>query len=125
MSMPLSFQNAQEIKNLKKDKLDEDIITILEPIHQAVTNYNGYGQSYFYKRGTKVHVHIGAKVDTTEFVNAFILPEGYRPRDVATAVGLGASTKTIATLQVYSSGGIHIYSENGYCCIDIEFDVFN
>lgn len=115
----------EEIQNLKKDKLDASIIVPLIPTNPLVTNYAGYNNSYCYKVGHKVVVHIGIKIDTEDAVNAFILPERYRPHFTLAAVGIGSSVSNISALQVYSSGVIYIQSNYTYSNIDFEFDLFD
>ncbi len=109
----------------ENDKLNLNIIEPLTPTDPLVTNYDGYNNSYCYKIKHKVFVHIGVKIDTENPVNAFILPEGYRPSSVIAAVGVGSSITNISALQAYPEGTIYIHSNYTYASIDFEFNIFN
>ena len=114
------------IEKINKTKLDSSIITQINNFeNEAVTNYAGYNNSYYYKHGSKVHIHLGIKIDTTEFITIFTMPEGYRPRALTGAMGIGSSPVNPVGIQIDSIGRIQTQTSNGYCNADIEFDVFN
>jgi hypothetical protein len=65
MKMPDKFE----------EKLDTNIIIPITPNTVGISNHEGYGNSYYYKIGTRVHVHLGLKVEPKNLVDIIILPE--------------------------------------------------
>ena len=63
--------------NVSSLKLNSNIIQSFIP--QQATSYESYGGCYYYKIGTKVHVHLGISVPDTATKNIYTLPQGYRP----------------------------------------------
>lgn len=90
------------------------------------SNYGNYGNSYYYKKGTKVHVHLGLSGLTPNASSVvFTLPEGYRPKDIPPIIGLGQGVNEIIGGQVQGYGEIMIYPTSQYALFDFEFDAFN
>lgn len=81
-------------------KIRSNDIVYFTPTASTVSNYNGYGNCYYYKIGSRVHIHIGVKVDTTQSVTIYILPTQYLPITALGCVGIGASMSTYTTLQI-------------------------
>lgn len=114
------------VEKINKTKLDSSIMTQINSFaNEAVTNYSGYNNSYYYKHGSKVHIHLGIKIDTTEFITIFTMPEGFRPKSLTGALGIGSSPINFVGIQIDTIGRIQTQTSNGYCNADIEFDVFN
>lgn len=90
------------------------------------SNYSGYGNCYYYKKGSRVHVHIGIQ-GLTEGVNTTIsiLPSGYRPASLISAIGFGAGWSEKAVLLVTQNGELNVQSEGSYAMIDVEYDAFS
>ena len=91
------------------------------------SNYSGYGNCYYYKKGSRVHVHIGVQ-GLTENVNTTIavLPAGYRPSSSSiSAVGIGSSWTKKAVLLVTQNGELNLQSEGEYAIVDVEYDAFS
>ena len=91
------------------------------------SNYDNYGNSYYYKRGNQVFVHIGVKGLTPNTpTDIFSLPSGYRPYTNYVAVG-GGGESYLATsfISIYTNGGIRITSSDHYAIIDGCFTVFS
>lgn len=85
--------------------------------------YNGYGNCYYYKIGTKVHVHIGMKIDANDITLIYRLPEGYRPNSTIAIIGFGyTSIGDVSKIQINSQGDISVYDGGGYVLADIEYD---
>lgn len=108
--------------NTPSIKLDASKLIYVTPEHSAVTNYSPYGNTYYYKIGTKVHLHIGVKIDTTEWITMFTLPEGFRPASLVSAQGVGSSPQNITGIQIDTAGRVQTSTTSGYCCLDIEYD---
>jgi hypothetical protein len=124
-NMPLPFQNAQEIKNLRKDKLNANIVVPIVSNNPNISNYNGFGNSYYYKTGTRVCVHLGIKVDSTEWEFVFHLPEGCRPYGLVQKTLCGSSLLKSTGVQLSQNGDIYVQTDTSYACGDFEFDAFN
>lgn len=90
------------------------------------SNYSGYGNCYYYKKGSRVHVHIGIQ-GLTEGVNTTIsiLPSGYRPASLISAIGFGTGWSEKAVLLVTQNGELNVQSEGSYAMIDVEYDAFS
>lgn len=106
-------------------KIRSNDIVYFTPTASTVSNYDGYGNCYYYKIGSRVHLHIGVKVDTTKMELMYILPTGYKPITALGYVGIGASMSSSATIQITTNGGLNIYSSSGYALIDCEYDTLN
>ena len=105
-------------------KIRSNDIVYFTPTASTVSNYNDYGNCYYYKIGSRVHLHIGVKIDTTKIELIYILPTGYKPITALGYVGIGASMSSYATIHITTNGGLNIYSSSGYALIDCEYDTF-
>ena len=112
--------NWTDWKQTNTNVLKSDDIVYFTPTN--VSNHAGYGNCYYYKLGSKVHIHIGVKVDTTENVAIYTLPNGYVPITNFAAVGLGDSLSNYSSVQINELGSISINSKSGYALIDTEYD---
>lgn len=90
-----------------------------------VENYLGYGNCYYYKIGSKIHLHVGVKITATTNVPIYTLPEKYRPITTIGVVGLGDSLSSYSTMQINEQGLVSINSQSGYALIDTEYDTLN
>lgn len=106
-------------------KIKSENIVYFTPTNANVSNYEGYGNCYYYRVGSRVHLHIGVKIDTTKTELIYILPTGYKPITALGYVGIGASMSSYATIQITTDGGLNIYSSSGYALIDCEYDTLN
>lgn len=105
-------------------KLTDDIIINVKP--EAGSNYDPYGNSYYYKIGTRVHVHIGIGDLGSGLKNIFTLPKGYRPKTRVVFFGQGENILIFSEVVVDSDGLIRAKSSgNDYVLADFEFDAFN
>lgn len=101
---------------------------IITPITPSTgSNYQPYGNSYFYKVGTLVHVHIGLSGITANANNdIYTLPVGYRPyTQVSVAGNAGTSYTAHCHIAVLETGLIRVSSTDTYAIGDIEFHAFN
>lgn len=88
--------------------------------------YSSYGNCYYYKIGSHVHVHVGmngltANTDTT----VFIMPSGYRPYSTMNFKGENNGINSIASLRIDTSGTVQVRSEGTYAMIDASFDAYS
>ena len=133
MAMPLIKNILNKILNLEKMNNYNDAIiladkTKIKTITPLVgSNYSGYGNSFYYKIGSKVHVHIGLRDLTANTVNnVATLPEGYRPNTSIAILGYSYSATSIIAGTIYSVGKIEINPQNApFATFDVEYDVFN
>lgn len=111
----------------------KNVASLVKSTSEAITitpstgsNYSGYGNSYYYKEGTKVHVHLGLQGLSTNWTgNSIItLPTGYRPRSQLAFVGVGGSVSAISTCLISPSGAVNVYGSTQYSSVDCEYDVF-
>lgn len=114
--------NGEYVEWHASEFLDVSRIKPITPTHASVTNHPGYGNSYYYKIGSKVHVHLGLKINTTETVTICTLPQGYRPYSSVALRGIGSSVATQSGFLITSTGEITVNAPNGYGCVDIDFD---
>lgn len=92
------------------------------------SNYSSYGESYYYKKGTRVHVHLGLQGLTAASANSIItLPSGYRPRNQVAFKGIGGTALSNSTMLITSAGVVTVYPESGqtYACVDADFDAYS
>lgn len=97
----------------------------ITPSNNKVTNYSGFGNTYYYKTGTRVHIHMGVKVDngnSPEWISVFTLPTGYRPINTMFVLGTGSSFMSPAGMIVNPTGIVQVSTNSSYCGADIEYD---
>lgn len=97
-------------------------------IHQVTptvgSNYELYGNTYYYKVGSRVHVHVGISINTQSYTTIFTLPVGFRPQTMLGFVAVGSGLDNFAGLQIGTDGTIATIAKNGYVLADMEFDTF-
>jgi hypothetical protein len=101
---------------------DSNIIINFSPNNASA--YDFYGGCYYYKKGTRVHIHLGLSNLPNDRVEVFVLPVGYRPYSVIAGVSMADNLTTKAGYEVYTNGYIAVNSGYGYMIADIEFDAF-
>lgn len=109
--------------NVSSLKLNSNIIQSFIP--QQATSYENYGGCYYYKIGTKVHVHLGISVPDTAIKIIYTLPQGYRPYSRVGNSGCGSNIQNTGGIQIDTDGIIKAGSLEGYVLVDIEYDAFN
>lgn len=121
--MDLTSHDVDKSKDtLHTELLDTKIIKTIVPTHNAVSNHAGYGGSYYYKVGSRVHVHLGIKTNTTELIKIFTLPQGFKPYSPVNATGFGGSALSSCGVSVSANGDISVQTNAGYGSIDLDFD---
>lgn len=119
--IPQYIKRKEEMKNI--NILKQTDIKYFTP--NNASNYEGYGNCYYYKIGSRVHLHVGVSISSTSDITIGILPEQYRPITVVCTVGIGSDMSTFSTMQVNKNGEINIRSSYGYALIDVEYDTLN
>ena len=88
------------------------------------SNYSGFGNSFYYKIGSRVHIHLGLQgltPNTSQTV--FAPPAGYRPTTNVAGAGVGGSMSEVVPYQLGNS--VSLRSPSQYALIDIEYDAFS
>lgn len=119
--IPQYTKRKEEMKNI--NILKQTDIKYFTP--NNASNYEGYGNCYYYKVGSRVHLHVGVSISNTSSITIGILPEQYKPITAVCAVGLGSNMSNFSTMLVTEDGGININSSSGYALIDVEYDTLN
>ena len=88
------------------------------------SNYELYGNTYYYKVGSRVHVHVGISINVQTYTTIFTLPVGFRPKTMLGFVAPGSGLDNFAGLQIQPDGKIVTIAKNGYVIADMEFDTF-
>ena len=102
-------------------------VTVTTFTPSAGAEYATFGGCYYYKLGTRVHVHIGVSGLTanTTVQNFFTLPSGYRPKSDVIGLGQGDSFTNESKIGIAAASGIiKIRSAATYALIDVDFDAF-
>lgn len=98
---------------------------IIEITPLVGSNYNNYGNTYYYKVGSIVYLHIGLKGLIANAENViFTLPAGYRPRGYACGIGVSDNMLSTAVVQIGSDGTITIRPSSRHALIDMSFISF-
>ncbi len=89
-------------------------------------SWEGWGNCFYYKKGTKVTLHIAVNVGTTVRKKILTLPEGYRPGGTIPFWGGGADGQVPdkSFVEIYSSGDVWVKCPSKLALILVEFDVF-
>lgn len=97
-------------------------------IHQVTptvgSNYEMYGNTYYYKVGSRVHVHVGISIKAQTYTTIFTLPVGFRPKTMLGFVAPGSGLDNFVGLQIGIDGTIATIAKNGYVIADMDFDTF-
>lgn len=102
------YNNPNRVESL-------NIISVT-PTNSKITNYAGFGNTYYYKIGSKVHVHVGVKVDnggSSTWESVFTLPSGYRPIGLVYTLGTGSTFQIPAGMIVNPSGIVNVSTTSG------------
>lgn len=119
MKMPDEFENNASLK------LNSNIVIPIAPTNDKISNYEGFGSSFYYKVGTRVHIHLGIKVESNVWELLFQLPVGYRPYSVIQQSLCGSSLLMNTGVNVGSDGNVSVQTNSNYIGGDFEFDAFS
>lgn len=102
---------------------EEDIIEFTPLIGE---NHPNLGKSYYYKIGTRVHLHLGINLKTATRSKVYTMPVGFRPKGAVSAWGGGADgvVPDESFAELYQSGEIWVKSATKFTILDIEYDAF-
>lgn len=102
----------------------ENLIEIFPIIGKNNANM---GNSYYYKVGTRVHIHLGINTAVTTRNHIYTLPEGFRPRNNMCVCGGGSDGVKLeeSYIKFYNDGKIYANTPSKFILADIEYDVFN
>ena len=111
------------------EEVNETAVNLKSSIIHQVTptvgsNYELYGNMYYYKVGSRVHVHVGISINAQTYTKIFTLPVGFRPKTMLGFVAVGSGLDNFAGLQIGIDGTITNNEKNGYVLADMEFDTF-
>ena len=111
------------------EEVDETAVNLKTSIIHYVTptvgsNYELYGNTYYYKVGSRVHVHVGISINAKTYTEIFTLPVGFRPKTMLGFVAPGSGLDNFAGLQIQPDGKVATIAKNGYVIADMEFDTF-
>ena len=114
----------------KNCKINDETILgtneIIEITPLVGQNHSNYGNTYYYKVGSIVYLHIGLKGLTANTENViFTLPSGYRPRGYVSGYGISDNLSSTAVTQISKNGDINIRPSSAYALIDISFVAMN
>lgn len=117
---------SEAFAELYSNLTNEDIISFTPLVG---TNYSGYGNCYYYKKGSRVHVHVGLQnLTPNSTAIIFTLPQEYRPYTQIYAKGTGTSLSRISTTAIIdANGSISVTTLDGdtYFGADIDYDAYS
>lgn len=128
-------QKIAELQNNEKTndpsvKRKNDIRKFFD-LEGGATHVDGWGGCYYYKIGTKVTVHIGARLTSVARTKIFTLPEGFRPPGTIPIWGGGAdgakpdqSFCEIFGNTLGADGEIYVKCPSKLGLFLVEYDVF-
>ena len=108
--------------NRKLNVSASDIVSIT-PL--AGQNYPNWGGCYYYKSGSRVHVHLGIQgLQANQVATVFVLPEAVHPKTRIFSVGPSGSFPGVSRTEIALDGGVNVTSNDTYAAADIEYDTY-
>lgn len=117
-----SVSDTYSCNYINDHKLKSSIIHEITPTN--ATNYADFGSTYYYKTGSKVHLHVSISLTTKTQTNIATLPLNFRPKTKVVITCSGGNLGTYGTIQVNTDGNIYCYSDGVHLFGQIDFDVF-
>lgn len=106
-------------------KLNVSVSDIVNFTPLAGQNYPNWGGCYYYKSGSRVHVHLGIQgLPANQVATVFVLPEAVHPKTRIFSVGSSGSFPGVARTEIALDGGINVTSQDTYAAADIEYDTY-
>lgn len=122
-TIPDGYEEYNEINNPNLLLTDKDIITFTPDVGSY---HEPYGGCFYYKIGTRVHLHIGIQGLTAKTNNEiFTLPVGFRPKVRTPFISIDTGLADECAGLIRDTGEIVIYAEYGFASADVEYDAFN
>ena len=118
------YSEAPNITELNR-KLNVSVSDIVNFTPLAGQNYPNWGGCYYYKSGSRVHVHLGIQgLPANQVATVFVLPEAVHPKTRIFSVGSSGSFPGVARTEIALDGGINVTSQDTYAAADIEYDTY-
>lgn len=116
--------NVPSLSELNR-KLNVSVSDIVNFTPLAGQNYPNWGGCYYYKSGSRVHVHLGIQgLPANQVATVFVLPEAVHPKTRIFSVGSSESFPGVARTEIALDGGINVTSQDTYAAADIEYDTY-
>lgn len=116
--------NVPSLTELNR-KLNVSVSDIVNFTPLAGQNYPNWGGCYYYKSGSRVHVHLGIQgLPANQVATVFVLPEAVHPKTRIFSVGSSGSFPGVARTEIALDGGINVTSQDTYAAADIEYDTY-
>ncbi|WAX12100.1 hypothetical protein CS266P2_00066 [Clostridium phage CS266P2] len=118
------FVDALAVRELNR-KLNVSASDIVSITPLAGQNYPNWGGCYYYKSGSRVHVHLGIQgLPANTVATVFILPDIVHPKTRILSVGSSGSFPGVARVEISLDGGINVTSQDSYVAADIDYDTY-
>lgn len=89
------------------------------------TSYSTFGGCYYYKIGTRVHIHLGLSGLTANTnLGIYTMPNAWKPSNTIAQLGIAEDLTGTSVAQIETSGVITVRSTGTYALIDLEYDTF-
>lgn len=106
-------------------KLNVSVSDIVNFTPLAGQNYPNWGGCYYYKSGSRVHVHLGIQgLPANTVATVFILPDIVHPKTRILSIGSSGSFPGVARVEISLDGGINVTSQDSYVAADIDYDTY-
>ena len=116
--------NVPSLSELNR-KLNVSAADIVSFTSLAGQNYPNWGGCYYYKSGSRVHVHLGIQgLPANTVATVFILPDIVHPKTRILSIGSSGSFPGVARVEISLDGGINVTSQDSYVAADIDYDTY-
>lgn len=116
------LQKEVDELNRKLNVSAADIVSFTSLVGQ---NYPNWGGCYYYKSGSRVHVHLGIQgLPANTVATVFILPDIVHPKTRILSIGSSGSFPGVARVEISLDGGINVTSQDSYVAADIDYDTY-
>lgn len=100
------------------NNLPQNIINIIKP--NTGSNYTAYGNSYYFKIGSRDHIHIGINgLKANQNNTITTLPENYRPNSPVASADISDKIYMHAGITILPTGTVIVASASPAAQIDI------
>lgn len=125
---PKIYTEDGEVATIGPNKSGIQIRLAPVDINDAIsgTSWSTLGGCWYYKIGSRVHLHIAVSGLTANTnTDVYTMPGGFRPYGTVVAAGRGSTGSDFASMWVSSSGTVTIRSTTASAAVDVEYDAFN
>ena len=115
----------KEFKKNDSSILADATITSITPL--VGSNYASYSNSYYYKIGSRVHIHLGLSGLTANTLQkVFDIPSGYRPYSHLVSIGQGGGSDIVGQGVIDTDHhSLYVRSPSAYISVDFDYDAFS